>query len=154
MSKKSAASMKPVEPKQEIMSAEEQFKEQFEYEKTLINQQLTCVERIDFVADLRQDWNEFFGTFPEYNKVMKYREAAISLIKMMKNIIDGYTFEWFCSDEWEDKIGATFLESPEVCENDEDLWWAYMIYKIVRPFGEHANSMHTLVMELKRTENA
>lgn len=154
MSKKSAASMKPAAPKPEIMPVEEQFEAQWEYEKTLINQQLTCVERIDFAADLRQDWKEFFGTFPEYDKVMKYRESAISLVKMMKNIIDGYTFEWFCSEEWEEKLGATFIESPEVCENDEELWWAYMIYKLVRPFGEHANSMHTLVMELKKTENA
>lgn len=154
MAEKSAASMKPAAPKPEIMPVDEQFEAQWKYEKTLINQQLTCVERIDFAADLRQDWKEFFGTFPEYEKVMKYRKSAISLVKMMKNIIDGYTFEWFCSEEWEDKLGATFIESPEDCDNDEELWWAYMIYKLVRPFGEHANSMHTLVMELKKTENA
>lgn len=142
--KKSAASVKLV--KKPSVDVQGIFEDQKAYEQTIIEQQIVCANRVDFTIDLRKDWIDFFGEKPNVNQLKMYQQLAIELYKEVKAIIDGYTFEYFASEDFSDPVGG-YVDSIDSFNSDEELWWSGMKYFMVRPFGEHAINLHRQIIE-------
>lgn len=167
MAKKSASQFKVAKPVEDFppqpVDVEADFNENWEYELEVIKQQLVCVERIDFIYQLVKDWYTYIDCSMDYNnpevikEFMEARNSAIDFFKEIEERIKCFSFEVFCEDEFvdpfEDLKDETNVDKVEV-KSIFDLWWLEKEWEFLRPFAEHAISLHTRVKELLKENEA
>ena len=153
MAKKSAAQAKIIKKKAEpTIDAKQDFEEQKEFEISILEQQLVCVNRIDFLDDLRSDYKDYLGYLPDPESIKAYANGCGEVFYDILERVRKFKYEDFAKEEFDNPFEDMLISVADVEPNDEDMWWAHMIFRLVRPFGEHVNSLHTRTCELAKEQ--
>lgn len=163
MAKKSASQFKVAKqvegfPPQPV-DIEADFNENWEYELEVIKQQLVCAKRIDFLYQLVKDWYTYIDCSMDYNNheimetMLAFRFKAIKFFEEIEERIKCFSFEVFCEDEFVDPFSDLMPNAEDVFDI-LDLWWREKEWEFMRPFAEHAISLHTRVKELQKENEA
>lgn len=150
MTKKSASQFKVVkdqQPKQK-QDPEEMFAEYLKVEKELVETQCKIVKRVDSYVDVKREAEEFFGdrATVTITDVKNYVKVLAGAFDEVREIVDGYGYEWASAPEYEDPFeeSLALYEEPKTME---DLFRQHLRFKAIRPYGDRALKLYCMVQE-------
>ena len=143
MSKKSAASMKPV--KTEGKTTEEKFNEWKGVELFTMEVAIEQARRIDTWVSMREDMKRFLDRAVSIEEVNEFCAKEVKLLESMYEDLKVLEFGTVNDKDYED-IYAKYLISPKDCETLLDFFEAFLVYSTVKSWAQHVFDVHHTVM--------
>lgn len=135
MAKKSAASAKVVKPKFEKKTPEENFQEWKEVELFTIDANIVQSKRIDTWVNMRSDWHDFTGLYPNSELVDELCAFTTETLEAVKAKIEALTFEQVTDEDYED-VFQDMIISPDECKGDlREYFKAWTRYGILKAWA-------------------
>lgn len=123
----------------------EKFDEAVEGMRIICKAQIRNVDRIDSLIetyDERKTWELDCSISKCQDCVGEKRKV----LETAMEIIDGLRFEDFENEDMEDPV-APFIPDRFAVTDMEEMYDAYNVYRILRPYGERIEQLHRLVIE-------
>jgi len=150
VSKKSAAKLKLAEkqePEHKLTQEElqEHWNEYQRIEEQMLESMLDKAHRIDTYHDLREEYRAWYGSIPSHVEVLNLQGLVCDILEQMLGIVDGFTLEQFQADEIDDPYKDICVRPRSGC-TETQCFHAWILWQLVRPFGERVVALHGLVL--------
>lgn len=129
----------------EKINVEEKFDEAINGMTVICKAQIRNVDRIDNFVDTYQslvNWDLDASIPAVHDQIEEQRKIYDTALET----IEGLKLEDFQKKEMDDPI-APFIPDRHGIENKQDMFDAFMIYTLLRPYGERIEHLHRLVLE-------
>jgi hypothetical protein len=158
MTRKSAAKVKPVKfDKPELPPIEETFENAKQAFITTADVAVELAHRVDNLVNIRKAYYEYYHAdisekgIPRdiIEKLKQWQNMTIECYKSIAKIVHSFELEEFLKDEMKDYF-APLMPVVEGIETDNDLFEAFLIFGIVKPWGEKMNALHHQMLDEKK----
>lgn len=155
MTRKSAASVKAIKnTKEELPPIEETFENMKQVMINTADAAILVANRIDNLINIRRACHEFFGN--EFNDKHVYgvrvdyfkekQELTIEAYKQIADVVRSFELEEFLKEDMKDYFNDLMPKCGAI-SSEEDLFNAFLIAGIVKPWGEKMNQMHYQMLD-------
>ena len=151
MTRKSAASVKPVKRQQveELAPIEDVFETGRKGIEIIVETNIVTAKRVDNMLNIRDYALKFFEHHP-FQPDMEYyaelQELSVSTYEKILEIVKGLKLEQFTAEELDDPF-ADLVPKAEDMQSEHDLCKAGIVFLSVKPYGSQLIKLHTMIQD-------
>lgn len=164
MGRKSAASAKVAKPnfkQEELPPIEETFENIKQVMINTADAAIIVAQRIDNLLNIRRACHEFYGS--EFNDKHVYgvrvdyfkekQELTVEAYRQIADVVREFELEEFLKEDMKDYFDDLMPKCGAI-SSEEDLFNAFLISGIVKPWGEKMNQLHYQMLDEKKARES